>query len=173
MTKKLRSALRVIDCINEQTGRLVRWFAVAMILFLTYEVMARYGFNAPTQWAHVMTRMFMGALIALGWGWVHLHRGHVSIDVLYRHLSPRAQAITDVTCAVLFFFPLLILLVYTSSSWLIDSWELNEKWTVSFWRPPITPSRAVILIGFLLLLFQGIAKFVRDLYFVIRGKAYD
>ena len=44
--------LRIIDKASEYSGKTVRWVALGMIFATTYEVIARYFFNAPTQWAH-------------------------------------------------------------------------------------------------------------------------
>ncbi len=155
--------LRIIDLANEYTGKMVRWVALGMIFSTTYEVIARYFFNAPTQWAHQTVMQLGGALVCLSWGWVLLHRGHIGLDVISRRLSPRQQAVINVAGYLLLFFPLIGLLAYVSYDWMIDSWVMGEKWTVSFWRPPMGPSRTIFVIAFILLFFQGVAHFIREI----------
>ncbi len=158
--------LRIIDLANEYTGKAARWVALGMISATTYEVFARYFFNAPTQWAHQTVMILGGVLVALSWGWVLLHRGHIGLDVIYRRLSPRQQAVIDLAGYLLLFFPLIGLLAYVSYDWMMDSWAVDEKWTVSYWKPPMWPCRAVLTFGFILLFFQGLAHFIRDISFL-------
>ena len=158
--------LRIIDLANEYTGKTVRWVALGMIFATTYEVIARYFFNSPTQWAHQTVMQLGGVLVTLSWGWVLLHRGHIGLDVIYRRLSPRQQAAVNIAGYLLLLFPLIGLLAYVSWDWMIDSWVKGERWTVSWWRTPMGPSRTVIVIGFILLFFQGLAHFIRDISFL-------
>ncbi len=158
--------LRIIDKANEYSGKTVRWVALGMIFATTYEVIARYFFNAPTQWAHQTVMQLGGVLVTLSWGWVLLHRGHIGLDVIYQRLSIRKQTIINVAGYLVFLFPLIGLLTYISFSWMIESWVMGERWTVSFWRTPMGPSRTVIVIGFILLFFQGLAHFIRDISFL-------
>jgi len=50
-----------IDQIAIYSGQVISWMIVPMVLSLTYEVVARYGFNAPTLWAYDMTFMLYGS----------------------------------------------------------------------------------------------------------------
>ena len=166
----MKTVLRTIDWTNKWVGASIRWLAVGMIVATSYEVLSRYLFGAPTLWAHQTVIIMGGALVSLSWGWVHLHGGHVRMDILHRRLSPRAQAISDVVCALLFFFPLIGLLIYVSGQWMIDSWAAGERWTISIWKPLLAPSRTGILFGLILFFLQGLAMFIRDIYFIVRGE---
>lgn len=169
----MRSVLKVIDLISEYSGRTGSWVCVALVLVLAYEVLMRYVFNAPTLWAHLTSTMLSTTLTMLGFAYVHLHRGHIRIDILYNRLSPRARAIHDATFTLLLFLPLLFILSYISASWMWESWLENEKYGASVWAPPAGPWRTVLLIGWSLFALQCLAQFMRDLYFVVSNKAYD
>jgi len=67
----------------------------------------------------------------------------------------------------------MIILAKTSVWWAVRAWRINEVMIESYWYPPAAPFRTVIAVGICLLLLQGSAQFVRDLYFVIRRKAID
>ncbi len=54
--------------------------------------------------------------------------------------------------------------------WAIKAWKINEVMFTSFWYPPAAPYRTVFAIGLFLLVIQGMAKLIRDIYFVIRGE---
>ena len=88
----MKTLLKLIDTINEYTGRASRWLCVALVAILSFEVVMRYVFDSPTNWAHLSSMMVGGAIICLGLGYTHLHKSHIRIDVLYAKLSPRKQA---------------------------------------------------------------------------------
>ena len=71
----MRQAIRCIDKLNDKVGMTVRWLAVGMILSTSYEVVARYFFNAPTVWAHQTVMILGGVYLALSWGWIHKRHG--------------------------------------------------------------------------------------------------
>ena len=43
--------VRAIDAVVVVVGKAVAWLILPMVLSLTWEVVARYLFNAPTAWA--------------------------------------------------------------------------------------------------------------------------
>ena len=167
----MKQVIRIIDQSNEKLGMAVRWVALAMLLSTTYEVISRYFFNAPTIWAHQTVMILGGVFVSLSWGWVHLHHGHVNMDIILRRLSPRGQAITNVVCSLLFLFPLLGFMIFVSSQLMMESWIKHEQWMQSIWRPPMGPNRTILTIGFTFFLLQGLAHFLRDLHYSIKGEA--
>jgi len=114
--------------------------------------------------------MLGGTIVALGWSYTHRHHGHVRVDVFYARLSPKGKAITDIICALLLFFPLLVILAYTAASWMWDSWSMNEVLIESYWYPPAGPIRTIMFLGLSLFALQGVAQFIRDLYLLRRNK---
>ena len=169
----MRNTLRIIDSINEWTGKSVRWVYVALILVVVYEVTARYVFTAPTIWAHQTSTMLNCTAVALAWGYTHYHKGHVRVDVLYSHLSERGKAIIDVLCAFFLLFPLLFVLIYAAADFTWVSWTEGEVLTVSYWYPPAWPLRMVVLLALCLFALQGGSEFIRDLQVLIRNRRCD
>jgi len=166
----MRTIIRVIDSISEHTGKTVLWLCIALVLVLAYETTARYVFNAPTMWAMETGKMIGGTIIVMGWSYTHLHHGHIRVDVLYTHLPPRGRAIIDVTCSLLFLFPLLSILLYTSTTWMLLAWKMGERLVETNFLPPAGPIRTVLVLGFCLFALQCMAQFTRDLYLLIRNK---
>lgn len=169
----IRAVIRVIDSISEYSGRVISWLCVILVLLLVFEVTSRYVFNHPTQWAHQSSMMASGAIIALGWAYVHVHGGHIRVDVLYGRFSPKGKALTDVVLDILVFFPLFIALTYVAWNKMWFSWEVHEIMTETFWHPPVGPNRTAIFIGLSLLTIQGVSNFIKSLYLLIKGKPYD
>ncbi|MBA7710441.1 hypothetical protein ES703_119383 [subsurface metagenome] len=114
-----------------------------------------------------------GALYVLGWSYDYLHGSHIRVDIFYRNLSPRKKALLDVICAAILFFPLMGALMISSISWAVRAWRINETMISTFWYPPAAPYRTIFALGIFFLTLQGIAKFIRDLHFLIRGEPLD
>jgi len=169
----LRKILKGIDYISEHAGSWAKWFAWLLVLVGAYDTIMRHFFNAPTLWAYDTLCMAGGALYVLGWSYDYLHDSHIRVDLLYRNLSPRKKALLDVICTLFLFFPLMGALMITSISWAVRAWRINETMISTFWYPPASPYRTVFALGIVFLTLQGIAKFIRDLYFVIRGEPLD
>lgn len=169
----MRKILRAIDSVSEWTGNTMCWLWAALVLIMTYEVIMRYAFTKPTEWAYETSIMIGAATYALAWAYVHAHHAHVRVDVIYGRLSPRGKAIVDVIGSLLFFFPLIIVLTDHAFAWAWHAWVINEKSVETYWYPPVAPLRTVVLLGLILFGLQAVAQFIRDLYFLIRNRPYD
>jgi len=164
------TVIRIIDSISEWTGRSARWLCAILVVFMAIGVIMRYVFGAATLWAYEVGLMLGAAIYVLAWSYVHRHGGHVRVDVFYHRLSPRMKATIDVIGFLLFFIPLMIILVSVSVDWTGRAWEVNEKMYETGWYPPAAPLRTVVALGICLFALQGIAQFIRDLYLLIRNK---
>ncbi len=169
----MRTTLKKVDSVSEWTGRIVCWLCVGLLAVSIYEVSMRYVFNAPTSWAYETLTMLGGTIYVVAWCYVHRYGRHVRVDIFYRLLSQRAKAVIDVTCALLFFFPLLAALTYTSARWMWRAWSINEVMCESYWYPPAGPFRTIVFLGLCLFALQGIVQFIRDLHLLIAGKPYE
>ena len=166
----MNNIVKLIDTISEYTGRIASWACVIVILVMVYEVVVRYAFDAPTIWAFE-TALMLGATIAvMGWSYTHRHHGHVRVDVIYTHLSPRAKAFIDVFSFVLLFLPLLCVLIYAAGARAWYGWEIGEVMDEGYWYPPAGPIRTVVVLGLFLFALQGVAQFLRDLHYLIRNR---
>jgi len=157
--------LHWIDKTNEWVGKIAAWLVLPLVLFTVMEVVLRYIFNNPTVWAWDVNIQLMLVFIALGGGYALLYGTHVSVDVIVTRLSLRGRALIDLITGPVFFTAICLLLwqvlLYTLNSVLI-----REHYT-STWSPPIYPGKVLMAIGILLLLLQGIAKWIRDLMVVL------
>jgi TRAP-type mannitol/chloroaromatic compound transport system permease small subunit len=169
----MRRILKTVDTISQKVGSAGRWFCVALILVGVFEVTMRYVFNAPTIWAYETSSMIGGTIYALGWAYALLHKSHIRVDVFFSRLSLRGQAIADSILALILFFPLMGLMAERSIFWAWRAWSRGLVMMESYWYAPQWPFRTILAIGICLLLLQGIAKFVRDVHFAVKGTTID
>lgn len=169
----LSSTLKFIDRLSTWSGGVGKWFAFLLVLVGTYETVARHFFGAPTIWSYDTLCMAGGVTYLLGASYAYLHNAHTRVDIVYYRLSPRKKAFMDVVCALVFFFPLMGVMLKMSIEWAARAWRINEVMFNSFWYPPAAPYRTVFALGLLLLVLQATAKLIRDIHFLLRGTNLD
>ena len=167
----LSRVVKIIDVISDKTGRIVGWVAVPMIIALIYEVFARYVFHRPTIWSYEVTYMIYGTHFLLGAAYTLRVRGHIRIDLVYMKFPPRGRALIDVIGYLVIFFPIMIILVVASYDMAKDAFMIREVSQFTPWQPILWPFKSVICIGFILLILQGIAEFIRSMIMLIQGEA--
>jgi len=163
------SLSKIIDKLSEWAGKASAWLIPILIGELVYDTIARYLFNAPTEWSYDISYMLYGAVFMGGAAYTLLLDEHVRIEVIYEKVSPRTRAIIDAVGYVVFFFPSIGALLYFGTKFTIKSWKLLETSGESMWSPPIYPFKTIIPITALLLIFQGFIEFVRCLISIKRG----
>ena len=169
----MRSIIRIIDSVSDLTGRAISWLVVGLVLVVSFDVLMRYAFNAPTLWGVETATMMCGSLFALAASYALRHRANVRIDLIYGHLRPRWKALIDTVGGLLLFFPLIVLFAVVSTESAFYAWQSGEKSIVASWEPPLAPFRTAVAVAFIFLAFQGLAQFIRDVYLLTRNKAYD
>lgn len=166
----MRKTVRILETISDWSGRVACWFCLALVLLLTYEVFMRYVLDSPTIFSYEISTMIGVSICALGLAYTHRHHGHVRVDVFWRLLSRRGKALADIIGFLLFFLPVVIVMVWISGDWAVWSITTGEIMTKTYLYPPAWPVRAVMVIGFFMFIPQGVAQFIRDVYLVKRNE---
>ena len=150
---------RLIDGINEWSARIVAWLFVPFSVLVVVDVFTRYVLNNAWYYIDINVQL-MGILIVMGVGYCHLHHGHIGVDILVQRFSPKKKALLDLILTPLFFVGVGALLWKVGdAAW--DSVRILENYTSAL-GPPIYPYKVIMVLGFFLLLLQGLAKVIRD-----------
>lgn len=167
MVNFIKKIIFGIGAINDRVGKAASLLVPILIVFETYEVLARYVFGRPTIWINELSAMLFGAFILLGGGYTLFHEGQANADILYGMLSKRKKALLDL---VTFFFFLAFVGVLLWQGWNM-AWRslVALEHDSTEWAPPVYYFKLTLPIGAFLLLLQGIAKFLKDLIIVIKG----
>lgn len=166
----LEHILKGIDLICERIGKLASALTVFLILVVVYEVVSRYGFHSPTIWAWEISRMIGGSLFVLGFAWILLMNAHIRVDLLYKRLSLRGQAIVDVIFTIILVFPLWVAVMPPLIKWTANSWAIREVSSDSAWRVMVYPFKTVAPVAISLLILALVTTFIRNLRIILRGK---
>lgn len=166
----LVALVRTLDGIAIWSGRIFCWIALPLVLALTYEVIARYAFHAPTIWAFDVTYMMYGSHFMLGAAYTLYRGGHIRTDIFYQNWSPRTRGIVDSTLYFFFFFPGMALFFWMGLQEALHAIDIREVSDASPWRPPIYHFKSVIPIAAALVILQGISEFAKALYAAVKGR---
>lgn len=147
----------------------------AMTLFLVlivctmYEVIARYGFNAPTLWAFDVTFMANGALFMLTGAYAMKVNCHVRIDVLSTRFSFRNQHAANLLAYVFLILPAVGMLADAGIQRAYKAFVTSEVELMSAWGPLVWPSYSLLALGLAILFLQSLAEAIRNVIGVIEN----
>ena len=159
-----------IDKFSKRVGSVVCWILMPLIFAMTYEVLARKLFLAPTIWAYDISRFLYGALFMLGAGYA-LSRGvHIRADFLYRNFKIKNQGLIDFWLYLLFYFPGLIVFFYMTFGFVVESIQRGERGMDTTWMPYMWPIKMCLLIGIIFLLIQGFSELLKSYWAAKKGE---
>lgn len=166
MIKIIKAYIHLADNINKWTGNIFAFLLFPITFITVYEVFCRYVIKHPTIWAWDLNIQLFAAVIMLGGGYTLLEGGHISVDVFSSGFNPRVKASVDLFTSFFFFLGMIVIIKY---GWEI-AWNsfLRREAMATVWAPPLYPFRMLIPLGALLLLLQGLAKFFRDLFVLLK-----
>lgn len=150
-----------VDAVSAFIGKAGSWTILILTLAMSYEVMMRYLFRAPTAWAFDASYILYGALFMLAGPYALSRNAHVRGDFLYRAWPVRRQAALDLVLYFLFFFPGILALCYAGYGFASFSWLIKENSSNSPVPIPLYHFKTLIpLVGGLMVL-QAIAEVIR------------
>jgi len=162
--------IKAIDTLSEWTGKIFAWMIVPLVLGLTYEVIARYLFDAPTIWAYDTAYMLYGGHFMLGAAYTLLRKGHIRTDFFYEKWPVRRQAMIDACCYLFLFFPGLLFFLLASWDNAYHSFRIGESSEASPWRPILWPFKMVMPAAAALLIVQGVSEFIKSVWAARTGR---
>ena len=156
--------VRIIDKFTDTTGTWVAWLNLPLVAAISYEVIARYAFHAPTIWSFDVTYMLYGTIFMLGCAYA-LHKGaHIRTDFFFEKWSVKTKGIIDSIAYLVFFFPSLIVFFVVSADEGWYAYTIGEVSEQTPWRPLLWPYKWVIPLAVLLLLIQGVSETIKSVW---------
>lgn len=165
--------IRSVDRFSDVTGRLFAVTQIFLVVTITYEVVVRYFFNAPTVWVFESSAMANGASFMLACGYA-LHKGaHVRTDIFWDKFSERRKGIIDLISYLVLFFPTMIFLMAVGIDGAWHSYITGERSQESIWRAIMWPFRASIPVAALLFMIQGVSESLKCWYQIRFGREFE
>jgi TRAP-type mannitol/chloroaromatic compound transport system permease small subunit len=160
--------VNLIDRLNERIGRGVAWLTLLMVLITFAVVILRYVYAVGWVWLQESYVWLHGVVFMVGAGYTLLHNGHVRVDIFYRPNSVRYKAVVDLFGSLLLLLPLVVIVVYVSYDYVIDSWMRLEQSREAGGLPGLFLLKSVILVFCLLIGLQGLSLAARS-FLVLMG----
>ncbi len=158
----------MIDTFTTKMGEITSMLIIPLLAVVVYEVIMRYGFNAPTTWGFEVTTFLYGMHYMFGISYTDVKNGHVRVDIFTALAPKKVQAAISVLTNLVFFMPVMVCMVIWSSEFAMFSVQGLERNPTS-WAPSIYPYKIIMALCLLFLLLQGISNLIKDLQ-VLTGK---
>ncbi len=159
----IRKPVSVLDQLAERTGQCLSWLNLLLVTAVFLVVLFRYCFNVGSI-ALQESAIYLHALIFLGASaYTFKHNGHVRVDVFYRHMTKRQQALVNGIGTLILFIPTCLFIGYVSWDYVAQSWAIKETSSDPGGLPLVFILKSLILLLVITMLLQGLAELLRAL----------
>jgi len=150
-----------IDVLGERVGRVANVMILLSCLISASNALIRYGFDWSNNWALELQWYLFGAAVMLGASYTFQKNEHVRVDLIYGHVSERAQRWIDIFGVLFFLLPACILFAWLSwISLFMPSWDILEQ-SGNAGGLARYPIKLIVPVGFTLLALQGISELIK------------
>ena len=150
-----------IDRLTAAIGRAAAWCALFMVLVQFAAVMMRYGLGIGSIRLQESVMYAHAALFMLAAAWTLQVGGHVRVDIVYAHATPRRKALIDLLGALLLLLPFVLALLWLALPYVARSWATLERSRETSGLPLVYLLKTLIPLFALLLALQGVAQAIR------------
>ena len=137
-------------------GRAASWLALGIVVLMAANVLLRYLFHIGSVWSQELEWHLLSPLILFGISYALLDGEHVRVDVLYAGFSPRAKLWVDLAAALLCIL-ISAAIIWLSLQYVQQSWAIGEKSADPGGLTHRWVLKALIPVGFVLLILQSVA----------------
>lgn len=163
-------ALNAIEALVERVGRGVSWLTLALVVVMVCIVVLRYVFNEGAIKLQESVLYLHSMVFLLGAAFTLKHGGHVRVDIFYRGMSERRQAMVDAAGVLFLLVPTCLFILVVSMPYVVSSWQLLEGSREPGGLPAVFLLKSLIPLAMVLLLLQGVVLLVRSLRVLLPGR---
>lgn len=150
----------IIDKASEVCGKIAGGVGLIIMALTTIEVISRYVFNQPTSFVWPINKQLFAVMVLFAGIYVMRRGNHLRIEILYDRLQGRARFAADVLAFICFAL-FMGMVIWQSCPMALRSLSDLEKSSGAF-RMPLYPVKALIPVGSLLFLFEGISRLIKQ-----------
>ncbi|WP_420962448.1 TRAP transporter small permease subunit [Brucella sp. IR073] len=167
----LLSLSRAIDAINTFLGKAVAWLLLLAIFISAINAVTRKLFNLSSNaWLEAQWYLFSAAFLVAA-AYTLLSNEHVKVDLVYGHLSRRAQLWVELLGTIFFLLPFCLITIYLSWPTVMEKFATGET-SNNTGGLILWPVWAMIPLGFWLLALQGVSELIKRIA-ILRGDMPD
>ena len=170
----LQSLLKMsngIDAFTRWVGKRLAWLILVAVVVSAVNAIIRKIFDTSSNsWLELQWVLF-SIVFLLCASWTLLDNEHIRIDIVNNSFSKKVRDSIDVIGHAFFLLPLTIVMIVTGGPFFMRSVEINEQ-SGNAGGLPQWPAKSLIIIGFAMLLVQGISELIKRIA-VMRGLIPD
>ena len=163
MQAAIARTVHLIDDISEWSGRAIAWLTLAMVLVTFAVVVLRYLFNLGWIWMQESITYMHAAVFLLGAAFTLRRDGHVRVDIFYREMSPRRQALVNLFGTLCLLLPTVVFLFWVGWDYVLESWAVLEGSREAGGIPGVFLLKTAMLLMAAQVILQGLADLLRSL----------
>ena len=160
-----------IDAFTRWTGKRIAWLIVLAVVISAVNAIVRKTFDTSSNSWLELQWVLLSIVFLLCAPWTLLDNEHIRIDIVSNTLPKKTRNVIDVIGHVLFLMPICIVMIITGVPFFLRSFQINEQ-SGNAGGLPQWPAKSLIMIGFALLLVQGISELIKRIA-VMRGLIPD
>jgi TRAP-type mannitol/chloroaromatic compound transport system permease small subunit len=162
---------RGIDAFTRWTGKRLAWLILVAVVVSALNAIVRKSFDTSSNsWLELQWVLF-SIVFLLCSSWTLLDNEHIRIDIINNMLPKKLRDSIDIVGHAFFLMPLTIVMIITGGPFFMRSVEINEQ-SGNAGGLPQWPAKSLIIIGFTLLLIQGLSELIKRIA-VMRGLIPD
>jgi TRAP-type mannitol/chloroaromatic compound transport system permease small subunit len=162
---------RGIDAFTKWLGKRLAWLILVAVVVSTLNAAVRKTFDTSSNsWLELQWVLF-SIVFLLCSSWTLLDNEHIRIDIVNNLLPKQVRSSIDAIGHAFFLIPLCIVMIITGGPFFMRSVEINEQ-SGNAGGLPQWPAKSLIIIGFTMLLVQGISELIKRIA-VMRGLIPD
>jgi TRAP-type mannitol/chloroaromatic compound transport system permease small subunit len=171
----MQGFIKAINRLSELTGSLVAWLTLLMVLVTVLVVVLRYVFDMGFIWMQESITWMHAAVFMLGAAYTLRQDEHVRVDIFFREMPERRQALVGILGSVFFLLPVCAFIGYSSWDYTANSWAMAEGSREAGGLPyPFVPLlKSLIPLTAALLGLQALADLWRDILIAIGRGSYE
>ena len=160
-----------IDAFTRWVGKRLAWLILVAVVVSAVNAIIRKIFDTSSNsWLELQWVLF-SIVFLLCASWTLLDNEHIRIDIVNNSFSKKVRDSIDVIGHAFFLLPLTIVMIVTGGPFFMRSVEINEQ-SGNAGGLPQWPAKSLIIIGFAMLLVQGISELIKRIA-VMRGLIPD
>jgi TRAP-type mannitol/chloroaromatic compound transport system permease small subunit len=162
---------RGIDAFTRWMGKRLAWLILVAVVVSALNAIVRKTFDTSSNsWLELQWVLF-SIVFLLCSSWTLLDNEHIRIDIVNNMMPKQVRNSIDIIGHAFFLLPLTIIMIITGGPFFMRSVEINEQ-SGNAGGLPQWPAKSLIIIGFTLLLVQGISELIKRIA-VMRGLIPD
>lgn len=160
MAEKIRHFFDLVDTVSDRIGKAISLVICLIMILTTFEVVARYAFNSPTNWVWPINRQLFGIFILFAGTYAMSKGAHIRIEIFYDHF-PHTMKLVAKVITLASFIAFIGVLVWQGSWMGWNALMVGEKASGAF-RIPLYPLKVLIPMAAFLFLLEGISIILRN-----------